>query len=204
MGVGLFKGYGGRLLKRRHAAVADAGMCGGDVLDQGGRPDEPADAPAGAVEVLPAAADGESESGDFWRERGHAREFGVVEAIVDFVAEYEDVVFHAEISNRLELVAGEDFADGIVRRVEDDHASTWRDGCFELGEVECPGGGGEGFGGAIGWRVERHVDYFPAWHFDVGDVSKRMLSRKDNTVWVLTGRRTVRTQWPHRRVRERP
>ena len=135
MGVSFFEGYRGGFLKWRNAAVADTRVGGGDVFDQFRGSDEPADTPAGAVEVLAAATDGKGQGGDFGGEGRHACEFGVVEAVVDFVAEDEDVVFYAEVADSLEFVAGEDFADGVVGRVEHDHAGAWRDGCFELGEV---------------------------------------------------------------------
>ena len=44
--------------------------------------DQPADAPAGSVEVFAGGADGEGELGDFRGEGGDAGEGDVVEAVV--------------------------------------------------------------------------------------------------------------------------
>jgi len=59
----------------------------------------------------------------------------VVEAVVDFVGEDEDVMLHAEVADSEELGVGEDFADGVVRGVYDDHARLRCYGGFEFGHI---------------------------------------------------------------------
>ena len=145
-------------------------MRGRDVFDEVFGPDEVADAPACGVEVLAAAADCERQAGDFMRQVPDPCEGDVVQAVVDFVAEDYDVVFDAQVADGLALFFGEDFAHGVVRGVEHDHARAVGDGSFEFFHVEFPVAGGGGFLVAVfGW-VERHVDDFSARHFDVGDV----------------------------------
>lgn len=89
-------------------------MCGRNVLYQFRRTNEPADAPAGTVEILTRGADCERTSGYGGGESSHAGEGGIGEAVVDFVGEDEDVVFYAEVADGLELGFGEYFTDGVV------------------------------------------------------------------------------------------
>ncbi|KAB8345847.1 hypothetical protein FH972_022902 [Carpinus fangiana] len=168
--VGLLEGDGGGLLQRRDGAVADARVGGGDVLDEVLGADEPADAPAGAVEVLAAGADGEGEGGNLGRQGGDAGEGAVVEAVVDLVAEDEDVVLDAQVADGLQLGAREDLADGVVRRVEHDHARLGCDGGRQLVEVDGPLVGRRRRRGARLGRVHGHVDDLAAGHLNVGDV----------------------------------
>lgn len=58
-------------------------MGGGDVVDQVCGADEPADAPAGAVEVLACGTDGEGSGGNGGGERCDAGEGGEWETVVD-------------------------------------------------------------------------------------------------------------------------
>ena len=48
----------------------------------------------------------------------------VNQMLVHFVREINGVVLDAEIRDHLQFRLGEDFADGIVRRVDHDHASS--------------------------------------------------------------------------------
>lgn len=96
VGLGLLEADGGRFLERRDGAVADAGVGRGHVSDQLGGPDEVADAPAGGEEVFAHASDGEGAVGEGGGEGGDAGEGDVVEAVVDFIGEDEDVVLEAE------------------------------------------------------------------------------------------------------------
>ena len=57
--IRVFKTYGGGFLEGGDAGVADSSVGGGDVFDEMFGADEPADAPACCVEVLPCGADGE-------------------------------------------------------------------------------------------------------------------------------------------------
>lgn len=74
---------GGGFLQRADAAVADARVRRRHVLDQLFRADQPADAPAGGVEVLPRRTDGEGQVSDFGGQRGDSGEGDVVETVVD-------------------------------------------------------------------------------------------------------------------------
>ncbi len=79
-------------------------------------------------------------------------------------------MFEAEGADGGEFGFGEDFADGVVGGVEDDHFGLGGYGGFEFGEVDRPVGGGGGAGCAVGGRVERNVFYDAASHFDVGEI----------------------------------
>lgn len=57
--VGLLKGDGGGFLEGGHAAVADAGVGGSDVLDQVLRADQVANTPAGGIEGLTSRGNGQ-------------------------------------------------------------------------------------------------------------------------------------------------
>ncbi len=61
------------------------------------------------------------------------------EAVVNFVGNYQDVVLDTESGNGGEFFGREDFADGIVRRVEDERLrGRFRKEGFEKVHVECP------------------------------------------------------------------
>ena len=169
---GVFETDGHGFLQRGDGRVADPGVGGGDVGDEFGGADQPADAPARGVEVLAAGPDGEGAGGDFRGEGPDAGEGGVVESVVDLVREDEDVVFDGQVADGLEFFAGEDFADGVVGGVEDyDFCFLGGDGLGEEGWVEDPfGGGGAGLVG-VGWGRQRHVFDGCAGHLDVGNVS---------------------------------
>ena len=77
----------------------------------------------------------------------------------------------AEGADCFEFGFGEDFADGVVGRVEDDHAGFGGDGVFEGFEVESPVCGGSFLCGTIGRGLKGDVADCAAGHFDVGDVS---------------------------------
>ena len=98
--------------------------------DQLGRPGRPADLPARDRERL-------AERGDRQRALGHPVERGQRhvlavedEVLVDLVADRDQVVLAADRGDRLELVAREDLAGRVVRRVEHQRAHA------------RPGGGG--------------------------------------------------------------
>lgn len=79
-------------------------------------------------------------------------------------------MFEAEGADGGQFGFGEDFTDRVVRGVEHEHFRAWGDGCFELGHVDGPVGGGGGAGCAVGGGVEGHVFDLPAGHLDVVDV----------------------------------
>lgn len=168
--LGLLEGHRRRFLQRADAREADPRVRRRDVLDQVLRADEVADAPAGGVEQLARGADGQRQRRDLRAQRRDAREGHVVQAVVDLVGEDEDVVLDAQVADGLEFVTAEDLADGVVRRVDDDHAGARRDLALELGEVDGPFARGSRLARAVGGRVQRHVDHLAAGHFDVGDV----------------------------------
>ena len=170
MGVGLLERRGERLLRRRGTAEADARVGGAHGRDEIVVADQPADAPAGAVEVLAAGADGESVFGDLRGEGEDAGELGVVEAVVDFVREEDQAVLDAEVADGEEFLPREDLADGVVWGVDDDHARARGDGCLELGHIDVPFGGAGGLLVPFFWRMHGHVNDLAAAHLDVGDV----------------------------------
>jgi len=168
--VGLFESNCRGLLQRADAGEADAGVCSSDILDQVLGPDQVAYPPTSSVEQLARTADSQSESRNLRAQRGNTSKRHVVQLVVDFVREDENVVLDAKVANGLELLAGEDLADRIVRCVDDDHAGAVRDLAFQLLHVECPLAGRRCLGGTIGRGVQRDVDDLTAGHLDVGDV----------------------------------
>ena len=76
----------------------------------------------------------------------------VEEVLVDFVGEEEEIVPLGELADRFELGAGEDFAGGVGRGVDEEGAGAGGDGGSEGVEVERPVGV-RGRGG-----VERYGD----------------------------------------------
>ena len=77
----------------------------------------------------------------------------------------------AEGADCFELGLGEDFANGVVGGIEDNHAGLGGDGVFKGFEVESPVCGGCLLCGTVGRRLEGDVADCPASHFNVGDVS---------------------------------
>jgi len=183
--VGLFESDGRGLLQGTDAGEADASVRGGDILDQMLGTNQVAYPPSRSVEQLTRATDSQSECRNLRAQSGNAREGHVVQLVVDFVGEDEDVVFDAEVADGLQLLAGEDLADRVVRCVDDDHAGALRDLAFQLLHVECPLAGGSCLGGAVGWRVQRDVDDLAAGHLDVGDVLVEEGLEDDDLVALL-------------------
>lgn len=72
------------------------------------------DAPAGGVKVLAGGTDSECDFFYLGGEGGDAGEGDVVEAVVDFVGEDDDLVLDANVGNLLQLLAGVNLADGVV------------------------------------------------------------------------------------------
>ena len=64
---------------------------------------------------------------------------GVVhDVLVDLIGEGEEVVLAAQVGDRRELVAAEDLAGRVVRRVEDDRPRAGRDRGAQLVGIEGP------------------------------------------------------------------
>ena len=74
-----------------------------DVLDEMLGTDQPAHAPARAVEVLPCRADRQSQVRNLWTQRGDAGEGNVEEAVVDLVGEDQNVVLHTNGADGFKL-----------------------------------------------------------------------------------------------------
>lgn len=168
--IGLLERDGRGFLQRADAGEANPRVRRRDVLDQMLWSDQVADSPTGGVEELARAADGESQLCDLGTQRRDARERHVVQAVVDFVGEDEDVVLDAQVANGLQFVAAEHFAHRVVRRVDDDHARARRDLALQLLHVDRPLAGGGRLRGAVGRRLEGHVDHFAAGHLDIGNI----------------------------------
>lgn len=77
---------------------------------------EPAHTPARSVEVLARRADGNSQSLNLRGESGDSREWHVVETVIYFVGENDNLMLDADVSYSLELFFRVDLADGIVCR----------------------------------------------------------------------------------------
>lgn len=134
----LFKPDRGSLLEWRHTREANPGMCGAGIFDQMGFSDQPTHAPTSAVKVLSCRADRDGKVFNFGGEGRDASERGVVETVVDFVGEDYDVVFYAEFADCEEFLASEDFADGVVRGVDDDHLRLLGKRRRELVDIKRP------------------------------------------------------------------
>src|SRR6187551_1130363 len=72
------------------------------------------DAPAGGVKVLAGRTDGEGDLLHLGGQSSDAGEGDVVEAVVDFVGEDDDLVLDADVGNLLQLLTGVDLADRVV------------------------------------------------------------------------------------------
>ncbi len=163
-----------------------------DVFDQMLRPNEPAHTPASGVKILACRADCESECGYFWRQGGDAGEWNVEEAVVDFVGKDQDIIFYAEVTNCLEFGFGEDFADGVVWCIENDHTGFRVDRFFEGRHVYQPVSCRGILGGAVfGWLKWDIADN-SAGHLDIGDISNDISHSLETYIHVPTDRRMVR------------
>ena len=103
-----------RLLKRRHAAVADPSVSSCHIFDQMWGSDEISNSPASGIESLSCRAYRESALVQL---RGHccnALERNVIETIVHLIREDNKVVLNAQFANSLELRFVENFTNGVV------------------------------------------------------------------------------------------
>ena len=112
--VGLLEADGDGLLQRADAAVADARVRRRHVADQVLRSDQPADAPAGGVEVLAARPDGQGALRDLRGEGADPGERRVVQPVVDLVREDDQVVLDRQRADARELRVRVDLADRVV------------------------------------------------------------------------------------------
>ena len=70
-------------------------MRGGDVFDKVLGAYEPAYTPARSVEVLSCRAHRKGQSCNFWGKSGDACERDIVEAVINFIGEDDDIIFYA-------------------------------------------------------------------------------------------------------------
>lgn len=76
------------------------------------------DTPAGSVEGFASRADGKSALVELWRHSSNSGKWDVEQTVVDFVREDDKIVLHAEVSDALQLISGEDFPDGVMAVVD--------------------------------------------------------------------------------------
>lgn len=107
--------------------------------------------------------------------------------IIHLVREAHDVELDAQLGNLGQFVPGEDFADGVVWRIDDDGFCFGSKGLPELGKVDGPVGAGGDAGGGCGW-VEGDVDGVGALEFDGCKVLvKEGFEEDDFFAWVDVG-----------------
>lgn len=110
----LLKRHGRRFLQRRHTTIAYPRMRSSNVLNQMRWSDQISHSPACGIERFPGRADGKSAFIQLGGQGGDAREGDVVESVVDFVGEDDNVVLYGEGADAFEFFFGHDFADGVV------------------------------------------------------------------------------------------
>jgi hypothetical protein len=157
-------------------------MRSSNILDQMLRSNQISNSPARSVEQLSSTAYSQRKSRDLRAQRRHASERHVVQLIVHFVGQDENLVLDAKVANGLQLGAAEYLAHGVMRRVNHNHARALCDLALQLLHVERPLAGGSRLCCAVGGRVQRDVDDFAAGHFDVGDVLVEERLEDDNFV----------------------
>ena len=95
--VSLLEPYGHGFLEGRDGGETYACMCCGYVFDELWDAYQEAYSPACSVEILACRSDGDGDLFEFWRESSDSCERDVVQPIVDFVREDEDLVLDAQI-----------------------------------------------------------------------------------------------------------
>lgn len=110
----LLKGNSSGFLERRHTAVADAGVCTGHILDQVLRANKISNTPAGGIEGLAGGTDGQGSLVQLRRQSGNSRKGDIEETVIDLIRQNNQVVLNAEVADALELLSGEDLANGVV------------------------------------------------------------------------------------------
>lgn len=101
-------------MQRRHTAVANAGVCTSNVLDQMFRSDQIAHAPASSVEGLTSRAHSEGAFVQLRGQGGNPGEWNIEQSVINFIRKDDQVVLDTEITDTLELFLGEDLAKGVV------------------------------------------------------------------------------------------
>lgn len=112
--VGLLEGDSRSLLEGRHAAVADTGVGGGNVLDQMLGADQEANTPTRGIECLSGGTNGQCTLVQFGRQGGNAGERGVVETVIHLVRQDDQIVLDGDLTNAFQFSTGKDLANGIM------------------------------------------------------------------------------------------
>jgi hypothetical protein len=112
--VCLLKGHSSGFLEGRHTAVANAGVCTSNVLDQMLRSDQIAHTPASGVEGLTSRAHSEGAFIQLGGQGGNPRKRNIEQAVINFIRKDNQVVLDTEVADTLELFLGEDLAKGVV------------------------------------------------------------------------------------------
>ena len=109
------------VLKRCARGKRDELMGAANGNSEIGRSDAPADLPAGEAETFAVTADSDCALAHAVELR-QADVFDVVEddVFVYFVADGDHIPFNTQVGDELQFVACENFAGGVVRRVDDD------------------------------------------------------------------------------------
>ena len=149
----LLERYRSGFLERTNTGETNARVCSRDVLDQVLGSDQIANPPAGSIEKLACATHSQCEGRDLGAQRRNAGEWHVVQLVVYFVGQDEDVVLDAEVANGLQLLSAEDLAHRVVRCVDNDHACPPCDLALQLLHVKRPFASRSGLCCAVGRRV---------------------------------------------------
>lgn len=110
----LLKGHRGGFLEGRHTAVANAGVCTGNVLDQMLRSNQVSHTPASGVEGLTSRAHSDSTFVQFRGQGGNPGKRNIEQAVVNLIRKDDQVVLDTEVTNTLELFLREDLAKRVV------------------------------------------------------------------------------------------
>jgi hypothetical protein len=70
--------------------------------------------PACGIKILPRRPNSQGNLLNLGREGGNARERHVEQAVVDLIGQDDNLVLEADIGDALQLLAGEDLADGVI------------------------------------------------------------------------------------------
>jgi len=132
--------HGGRLLQRRGRADGEEVVHLADGVDDLGRAQAPADAPAGHAPALRKTGDRHGALAHAL-ERGHGHVLALVDhVLVDLIGHRRDVPLAAQRGDGLELGAREHLARRVVRRIHDDRARARPESRGQFGRIEAPVG----------------------------------------------------------------
>ena len=112
--VCLLKRNGSSLLERRNTAIANARVRTSNVFDQMLRSNQVAHTPAGGVEGFASRAHSEGALVQLGRQGGNSGKGNIEKAVINFIGQDNKVVLDTEVTNPLQLLLGEDLANGVV------------------------------------------------------------------------------------------